>query len=123
MLRASINVALICAAKFCVAAPALANSEDVPLMYTELQGLPYAKARHYLLAHGNKPLDFRNEPGRCEFDGDLCKYKDFESCFVDNPTCVFVWKAKDGRFLHVQTVDPHFKRGAPIDLIAKERDE
>ncbi len=96
MLRASINAAFICAATFYVAAPALADSDDVPLVYTQLQGLPLPEGEtHYLLAHGNKPLDFRKEPGRCEFDRDLCKYRQFESCFVDTPTCVFIWKAKN----------------------------
>ena len=89
----------------------------VPVVYPSLTGKSYAEARRVLIAHGNIPLDFREENQGCNYGGGICSYKELVSCFADVPYCEFSWKTPDGLFLHVQTHNPDYVKGAPIDVI------
>ena len=80
-------------------------ASDMP-RYPRLIGKSYLKMRSFLINHGNQPIDWTREHGDCVVGSDVCRFHELQGCAVDVPDCIFVWRAKDGRFLHVETGTP-----------------
>ena len=110
---------LLCAA-WTVGAASHAPSQ---LLYPGLEGRAYAQARAFLKSRGYQPLDFRQARGTsCDFSpAGTCRFDEMEACAADIPECVFVWKTKDGHFIHVYTGTASEKPSFPISSI-QERD-
>ena len=76
------------------------GAAPIPSAFPSTIGKAYARSRRVLLAHGAQPVDLRAQLDHCP-DAAACRFPELESCFADQPVCVFVWRAAGGGFLRV----------------------
>lgn len=98
-----------------------AEAAPIPSAYPSTIGKDYAHARQILLARGAQPVDMRAQLYHCP-DAAACRFPELDSCFADEPCCVFVWRAPGGGYLRVFAgYDSHDVNKLIVSYIARSK--